>query len=764
MSETVAAPEAATPEIPASAWRAPLLRELDALARASIAAASQLRSFAAGATLWSEHDGGDAIALLLTGRVELRCTRRGDAMPSRLRLAAPGDTIGEDALLGLPRRASAVALEPVRVLEIPAALFLRGSGRSAAAGVERERRALARRATVDLLRQQAFGRQLSDDDLDLVVDAVQWDRFERGARIFGVGEDAQAAWLICDGLVQLHAEDDERMHVKAYLGRGDAFGDDDVLSGQARTVVAVALGAVVALRVPAAVLRTVVDRNPALRSEFSRVAAARGAQQREVVGAAAARSTQHVFRDLYRMQMARSLLVIDQDTCVRCGHCAWTCAALHGESRLVRRGDKVVTRLPVLGEAPRSLLLPNSCQHCKNPACMIDCPTGAIGRDPHGEVFIREALCTGCGSCAKACPWDNIRIAPRPSGPRAAALSADIATKCDLCREYDEPGCVRMCPTGAILRLDPSRDVDEVASVLGTAGAGGRARRRLPWAAAGGVAIAAVAIAASMLAQALHDSGRWQAGAGPGLTAGITAAIAMLLLAMHALVKRSVRLFVHRRSRRRELAGVAQGTPRSRVRPLARLHVALGLLTPAAVLGHAGVALPDGPAGALAAAFWATFASGLVGALAYAWVPARLTRIERDGALPEDLARRRGELVDRLFRAGSGRSELVRAIAQRVLVPYARNPFGALGLLLGGRSLAQEEARVHRRVDAMLQGRGREKLIGLDELVRVVVELRALPLRRGLTALVRGFLPLHVLAQAVLLALLAIHVLVAVGR
>ncbi len=755
--------------IPESAWRAPLLRELDELARQSLAAASRVRAVSRGATLWQEHDAADTIALVLEGSLELRCLRRGDVDASRLRLAAPGDTLGEEALLGLPRRAAAIALDAARVLEVPAALFLRGSDRSGAESVARERRALERQATRDLVRQQALGRTLPDDDLDLVIDAVRWERFDRGAKLFAVGEPAAAVWLLCDGLVQLQTEDDDGVQVRAYLGRGDTVGDDEALAASDRSVTAVALGAVVALRLPAAVLRTVVDRNPGLRDAFVRVAQQRGALQQQVVGAAAAAATQHVFRDLYRMQMARSLLVIDQDTCVRCGHCAWTCASLHGESRLVRRGDKVVTRLPVLGQAPRSLLLPNSCQHCRNPACMIDCPTGAIGRDPHGEVFIREALCTGCGNCAKACPWENIRIAPRPGGVRAvrsgglARLSPEIATKCDLCRDYDEPGCVRTCPTGAILRLDPSRDVAEVAHVLGAA-APGRARAlRLPWAAVLGVLTASVAIAAGLAAAARHDAGTWVPARGPGLHAGIAAAIAMVVLVLHAAVKRNVRLWVRRAARgaRRQAAA---GVPRSRVRPLAQLHVLVGLAVPPAVVAHAGLSLPDGPAGALAAAFWLATALGLWGALAYATLPARLTRLERDGALPEDLRRRRGELVDRLFRAGSGRSELVRAIADRVLVPYARRPLGALALLLSGRTLAQEEARVHARVDAMLQGRGHDKLAGLDELVRVVVELRALPLRRLLTALLRGFLPLHVLASASLLALLAVHVLVAVGR
>lgn len=758
--------------IPEAAWRAPILRHLDPLARSTLAAAARVRTMPAGVRLWAEHDAGDAIVLLLGGTVELRCIRRGDETSTRLRLATAGDTLGEEALLGLPRRAEAIALEAGSVVEIPAALFVRGSGRSGAAAVDRERRMLERQATRDLLRTLALGRHLPEDDLDLVLDAVRSEHFERGARIFGAGEPAHAAWLLVDGLVQLQTEDDERVHVRAYLARGDTFGDDDALAGRARGCHAVALGAVHALKLPADVLRTVVDRNPGLLGEIQRIAGARAELQQNVVGAAAALSTQHVFKDLYRMQMARSLLVIDQDTCVRCGHCAWTCASLHGTSRLVRRGDKVITKLPVLGSAPRSLLLPNSCQHCKNPACMIDCPTGAIGRDPQGEVFIRAELCTGCGNCAKACPWDNIRMAERGADAIAVKrlpspglkLSADVAVKCDLCRTWSEPGCVTTCPTGAILRLDPSRDVREVADVLGVPNPQRKTALALPLAAIGGTVLASLAVAAGIAALAYQRAGAWRPELGLGKQAGIVAAACIVLLVAHVLAKRIPRLWMRARTRRRSIAGTPQGAPRSRVRPLYRWHLLVGMAAPVAVLAHAGTRMPDGPAGALAAVFWCTAALGVLGGFAYAIVPRRLTRLERDGALPEDLRRRRADLVDRLYRAGSGKSELVKAIADKVLVPYARSTLGPLALLVSGRTLAEEEARVRTRVQAVLQGRGADKLGGLDELVRIVVELRALPLRRLLTLSLRGFLPLHMVSSALLVALLAVHVLVVVGR
>src|SRR4029077_8323315 len=91
-----------------------------------------------------------------------------------------------------------------------------------------------------------------------------------------------------------------------------------------------------------------------------------------------------------------------------------------------------------------------------------------IGRDPGGEVFIREELCTGCGACAKACPWDNVQMAARPLGAPAplGARYEELAVKCDLCRGFEGPACVQACPTGSIFRLNPAEEIADVRAVL----------------------------------------------------------------------------------------------------------------------------------------------------------------------------------------------------------------------------------------------------------------------------------------------------------
>jgi hypothetical protein len=153
----------------------------------------------------------------------------------------------------------------------------------------------------------------------------------------------------------------------------------------------------------------------------------------------------------------------------------------------------------------------------------------------------------------------------------------------------------------------------------------------------------------------------------------------------------------------------------------------------------------------------------VLGAIVYRALPRRLARIERHGALPEDLAHERERLVDRLHREASGRDELVKRIMLKVLLPYARALGGPVLLVLSNRTLKEEERRLQTQIAQMLQGRGKERLDGLDELVRIVVELRALPARRALTALLRGWLPAHALVTAMLIALLVLHVAGAIG-
>lgn len=745
---------------PKALFQSPLLRGLDDRGQRELVVSGALREVDEGERLYSRGEKGETLFVVASGEVSLVGQRRGEEMDAELRRATKGDSFGEEASVGATRRADAVVAERAVVAEIPVALFRRALTRAGGHEVaERFERRVRRRATAELLATLAFTSQLPEGERELLLDGVEHHEVLRGEVLYRVGEPSTHLWLVADGMVQLQTEDDERLRVRAYLVRGDFFGDEELVSGEPRRESAVASGASLLISIPADVARTVADRNPGLLGKLRRVRHAQRTAQGEVAQQVEGQ-TQHAFRDLYRLQVARSLLVIDLDSCVRCGHCAWSCEALHGVARLVRRGDKIVTRVADR-ETASPLLLPNSCQHCEVPACMPDCPTGAIGRDPRGEVFIRDELCTGCGACAKGCPWDNIQIVPRPFGAPSPQQSggeafADLAVKCDLCRDYDGPACVKACPTESIFRLDPASDLPEVGRLLRQPSAEeARVNQRArpgPWL----WMVAFVAAAGGAVGMGMHARQLWFPWQGVGYAMGVAAAVSTILLAAYVLPKRMVRWWSRPRDRgARAESGTAA---RSLVRPQLTVHVVLGLASVAMILGHGGGRVSWSSGGTLAIAWLSAALFGGLGALSYAVLPPLLSRLERSAALPEDFAPARRDLVDQLYGGVTGRSELVKKLFERVLVPYLRQPAGWLRLVLSRRDLAGEQRVLRERIDRLLEGRGAERLAGLDSLIRLVVELRALTAQRVLTALLRIWLPLHAVTAALALALLLVHV------
>ncbi|MFI4987081.1 MAG: 4Fe-4S dicluster domain-containing protein, partial [Alphaproteobacteria bacterium] len=137
---------------------------------------------------------------------------------------------------------------------------------------------------------------------------------------------------------------------------------------------------------------------------------------------------------------------------VGCDDCVRACAAAHDSNpRFIRHG-------PEHGK----FMIANACMHCRDPVCLIGCPTGAIHRLPEdGRVIINDATCIGCGTCANSCPYSNIRMVEIRN--RDGAFIVDDATgspivkatKCDLCADQlGGPACQRACPHDALVRVD----------------------------------------------------------------------------------------------------------------------------------------------------------------------------------------------------------------------------------------------------------------------------------------------------------------------
>ena len=82
----------------------------------------------------------------------------------------------------------------------------------------------------------------------------------------------------------------------------------------------------------------------------------------------------------------------------------------------------------------------SSCQHCDNPACVANCPTGAMTGDlsTRKHAVIDQSACVGCTLCARQCKFDAI------SGALKEKHSID-PQKCVGCGL-----CAAKCPKKAI--------------------------------------------------------------------------------------------------------------------------------------------------------------------------------------------------------------------------------------------------------------------------------------------------------------------------
>jgi Fe-S-cluster-containing hydrogenase component 2 len=125
-------------------------------------------------------------------------------------------------------------------------------------------------------------------------------------------------------------------------------------------------------------------------------------------------------------------LVIEPDKCTSCRLCELACSERNADAYRPSR-----SRIQVSIRVDQALYFPRACFQCDEAPCIDACPSGALVRNPDGNVVVViEELCNECQLCETACPYGVIRCLDGK------------ARKCELCG--GDPECVRFCAFDAL--------------------------------------------------------------------------------------------------------------------------------------------------------------------------------------------------------------------------------------------------------------------------------------------------------------------------
>ena len=379
-----------------------------------------------------------------------------------------GEFFGEMALVSGRRRPGTVRARTKCVLiETPRRLMQKLIN-----SVQSMRRILNEVAIKSVV-QICIGLSLGEEELNDVASHAILKSFEAGDELFHEGDEADGLYLIQSGSVTVSRMIAGREVVLFYVAAGNYVGEMSLVSGEPRYATVRAAVATDAVMIKADRMREIIARNPEIRSSLDAryLQHLQDQEKREQLentpsggGSLTSQSTQSNLISFLIQQgvgEATDVLLIDESLCVRCNLCEDACANTHGgASRLDRDTGPIFANIRV----------PTSCRHCEHPHCMKDCPPDAIHRAPHGEVYIDDS-CIGCGNCQQNCPYDVIQMAVIHEQPERSLWQmllgiepkipddkegTKVAVKCDMCKDIKEgPVCVRACPVGAALRVNP---------------------------------------------------------------------------------------------------------------------------------------------------------------------------------------------------------------------------------------------------------------------------------------------------------------------
>ena len=610
---------------------------------------------------------GHAMFVLMQGAVVVHAIGPDDVSVTLGRLSRPGDFFGEAALLGRGERTATVTAETdVVLLEIEKHRFdllarRYKSVREHLEGVYHGR------AIATYLRTHRYLSLLDDGTRVDLGRGAKLKMFQRGDTVSKRGDPADTVLVIKDGVVKATRTKDGAMSILAYFNTHDVVGMSD---GQVRDFSLEAVGNCEVIFLPRQAFSMMMMKFPEIARHFGKDDMTRKAAMEQ------ANNTMIRAADAFLSAgvEVESLLVINLDRCVRCGNCVRACHARHKYTRLDRRGPIFRRRAKMDKTRHEHIMLPASCRHCRDPACMIGCPTGAIQRFADGDVDINDN-CIGCENCARKCPYGNITMRPLDEKERPSAEVTKRAIKCNLCRGHSYSNCVHECPRGAILRVDPLKFFEELALVMeaeqrdaiewsrgqakvfGLLDSKQKVRPRSTWFIPVSFLVGILGILGIVAATVLTKA-PLRGGSAVGLPLGIGAALCLLGASSQG---------IRKRMRNTSIGGLEAWT---------QFHMVMGAVGFFAAVAHAGFQVTGVFTTLLLLVFAFEVVTGISGQVIYATVPTALTRLERHG-----LSRLVEDLLDEEVTLERGIGEMIGTIQPKVWRLIKARVEGAFGTI-----------------------------------------------------------------------------------